>query len=131
MRLETLLDSTFRDLSFKGLSPLGIVLKEAGSLASRFSPGMVAGVADLILAKTSVGLRDAFRRSWSCEKTLSSDLGALVETGLLATDPGIAGALVAAAAATFFGFGGDTTTGPPSLWFKDSHSSGSRPAKLQ
>lgn len=115
MRLETLLDKTFRDLSLRDLSPLGIVLKEAGSLASRFSPGIVAGVADLILAKTSVGLRDAFRLSWSCEKTLSSDLVALVEIGLLATDPGIAGAFAAAVTARFFGFGGDTTTGPPSL----------------
>lgn len=131
MRLETLLDKTFRDLSFKGLSPLGIILKEAGSLASRFSPGIVAGVADLILAKTSVGLRDALRLSWSCEKTLSSDLGALVGTGLLATDPGTADILALAVAAGFLGFGGDATTGPPSLWFKDSHNSGSRPAKLQ
>lgn len=61
VRLETLLDKTFRDLSFRDMSPLGIMPKVTGSLASRFSPGIVAGVADLILAKTSVGLRDALR----------------------------------------------------------------------
>jgi hypothetical protein len=131
VRFGTLLDKTFRHLSFRGLSPLGIVLKGAGSLASRFSPGIVAGVADLILANTSVGLRDAFRLSWSCEKTLSSDLGALVGTGLLVIVPGMAGAFAAVVAGRFFGFGGDTTTGPPNLWFRDSHNSGSRPAKLQ
>lgn len=129
--VDTLLERMFWDLSFKVLSPLEMRSSPRGSLTSRFSPGMAAGVADLILANGSTGLRDAFRFCWSLSKNLSSDLGALAATGLFATVPGFAKAVAETEAAVVFGFGGDAATGPPSFLFRSAHSSGSRPAKLK
>lgn len=130
LAMEALLEIILRELSCKDLSPLGILPRATGSLASRFRPGMVAGVADRILANTSFGRRVGFRLSWSLQSTFSSDLGTVAGACLFATDPGFAGAFGAAVAIYFLGFGGEMTTGPPNLWFRDLHSSGSRPAKL-
>lgn len=120
-----------RDLSFKGLSPCRMRSSPGGSLPSRFRPGMAAGVADLILASVSIGLRDAFLFCWSLWKTFSSDLGMLFAIGLCAADPGIAGTFTAKDAVDFFGLGGDAATGPPSFLLRSAQSSGSRPAKLK
>lgn len=129
--LETLLESVFRDLSFRDLSPCGMRSRPSDSLASRFRPGMAAGVADLILASTSTGLRDAFHFCWSLSKTLSSDLEARTGAGRLAAAPGLAVALAAVGAMGFFGLGGDAAIGPPSFLLRSAHKSGSRPEKLR
>lgn len=128
--LDTLLESTLRDRSFKDFSPRGMWSSPSGSLASRFTPGMAAGVAERILAKTSPGLvRDAFHFCESSSSTLTSDLVALGAAGLFAAVPGLAGALMVWPIG-FFGLGGDAATGPPSFLFRSALNSGSRPAKL-
>lgn len=127
---DTLLEITFRGLSFSAFSPCGIRSSPKGSLASRLRPGMAAGVADLIRANGSTVLREALRLCWSLSKSLSSDFGALAATGLFAADPGFAKLPVTMPADAFFDFGGDAASGPPSFLLRSAHSSGSRPAKL-
>lgn len=93
--LDMVLDNTLRDFSFKDRSPSGMRSNPNGSLPSRFTPGMAAGVADLILAKTSPGLvRDAFHFCESSSSTLTSDLEALGAAGLFAPVPGLPGAFM-------------------------------------
>lgn len=128
--VDALLDKALRDLSFKDLSTLIIRSKLAGSLASRFKPGMAAGVADLILANTSTGLREAVLFCCSLSSAFSSALGATAAAGRFVAAPGLVDALPGKDAAGLLGLGGVTATGPPSFWFKSAHVSGSRPAKL-
>lgn len=128
--VEALLERTLRDLSCSCLLLCGMLPRPSGSLPSRFKPGIVAGVADLILASGSTGLRDAFHFCWSFSKTFSRDRDPLVpDTDLFKVDPGFATAF-SLGTEGLWGFGGDAATGPPNFLLSAWLNSGSRAAKL-
>lgn len=128
--MELLRDRTLRDLSLSVVLLWGTLPKPSGSLASRFKPGIEAGVADLILASTSTGLRDAFHFCWSLSNTFSRDRVPLApDTDLFNVEPGFAGAF-SLNAEGFLDLGGDVATGPPSFLLSSLLNSGSRAVKL-
>jgi len=121
------------NLSFEPESDLGIPPSGIGSLASRLNPGMAAGVADLILASMPFGRGPGALLSRSFDKTRSKLHLAIGSDGRFVAAPGFGSDFDPVEGLWCFGcfgFGGDTITGPPSLRFSPSQSSGSRAEKL-
>jgi len=88
-------------------------------------------VADLIRAIALFGPLDMLRRSRSSVSTRCKLLRGLSGTGRLVAAPGREGAFDEPADLESFGFGGDTTTGPPSFLLMIAQRSGRREKKLQ
>jgi len=88
-------------------------------------------VADLIKAIALLGPLDKLRRSRSSVSTRCKLLRGFSGTGRLVAAPGREGAFEKLAALESFGFGGETTTGPPSFLLIIAQRSGSREEKLQ
>lgn len=104
----------------------------AWSLVSRFTPGIVAEVADRINAMVLLGPRETLRRDCSLNRALSIVFEAVDGSlGLLAAAPGFGFASDKRAGCLgVFGFSDGLMTGPPSLRLMESQSSGKRVAKL-
>ena len=105
---------------------------DGASLASLFKPGTTGMVADLIrdIALLVLGPRDILRRSRSSVRTRCKLLRCFTGTGRLVAAPGLEGALEKLVDLESLGFGGDTTTGPPSLRLMVAQRSGRRAEKL-
>lgn len=106
--------------------------KDRVSLGSRFKPGTIGIVADLMREIALFGPRDMLRRcSRSSVKTRLKLLRSFTAgTARLVAAPGRESAPEKLEDFASFGFGGDTTTGPPNLRFMAAHLSGSRDEKL-
>jgi hypothetical protein len=104
--------------------------RDGASLASLFIPGIGGIVEDLINDIALLGPLDILRRSRSSVNTRCRLRRGFTGTGRLVAAPGREGAPEKLADLESFGFGGETTTGPPSLRLMIAQRSGSRAEKL-
>jgi hypothetical protein len=112
-------------------STVGMLDNDGASLTSRFMPGTLGIVADLMREIALLGPRDILRRSRSSVKTRFRLWRGLAGTGRLVAAPGLDGAPEKLADLDNLGFGGDAMTGPPSLRLMAAHLSGRREEKLE
>lgn len=104
--------------------------RDGASLLSLFNPGTVGVVADLI---SEMGLPDpveTLRRSRSSVKIRWRLRRGFAGTGRFVAAPGRDSTFDVLVALGSFGFGGEATTGPPSLRLIVAQRSGRRAAKL-
>jgi len=115
-----------------GESALGILFRDSGSLASRFSNGIVGVVAERISAIAPLGPRDMLRRclSVSLDRLFSRAREIFEGAGLFVAVPGFGFGLDAGSGRLGTDLGGDTMIGPPSFLLIESHCAGSLAEKL-